>query len=224
MRNKVVVVLFFILIASCQIFSTYENNNTYEKIGFAEFTKNEDVIHRNIAPNSKIKITNLLNKKSIVVEVNKNSNYKKEREIIVPSKYIDLLELNYNLPIVKIETIRKNKTFKADTAKIFEEEKKITQNAEIKNVDIVDLSKNNSSKNNNLNKLIIYYGDFTFKNSALDMVSLLKKDIKNLNPTVIQVNKKFRVKVASINDINEFDIFFNKIVNTKFDNYIISVE
>jgi predicted phage-related endonuclease len=62
------------------------------------------------------------------------------------------------------------------------------------------------------------------KNSALDMVSLLKKDIKNLNPTVIQVNKKFRVKVASINDINEFDIFFNKIVNTKFDNYNISVE
>jgi hypothetical protein len=44
-----------------------------------EFTKNEDVIHRNRAPNSKIKITNLLNKKSIVVEVNKNSNDKKER-------------------------------------------------------------------------------------------------------------------------------------------------
>ena len=223
MRNKVVV-LFFILIASCQNFSTYENNNTYEKIGFVEITKNEDVIHRNIAPNSKIKITNLLNKKSIVVEVNKNSNYKKEREIIVPNKYIDLLELNYNLPIVKIETLRANKTFKIDTVKIFEEEKKISQNVEIKNVDIVDLSKNYSSKNNNLNKLIIYYGDFTFKNSALDMVSLLKKDIKNVNPTVIQVNKKFRVKVASINDINEFDIFFNKIVNTKFDNYNISVE
>ena len=223
MRNKVIV-LFFILIASCQTFPSYENNNTYEKIGFAEFTKNDDVIHRNIAPNSKVKITNLLNKKSLVVEVNKNSNFKKEREIIIPNKYMDLLELNYNLPIVKIETLRTNKTFKADTAEIFDEEKKITQNVEIKNVDIIDLSKNNSSKNNNLNKLIIYYGDFTFKNSALDMVSLLKKDIKNLNPTVIQVNKKFRVKVASINDINEFDIFFNKIVNTKFDNYNISVE
>ncbi len=223
MRNRAIV-LFFILITSCQNFSTYENNNTYEKIGFADFTKNDDVIHRNIAPNSKVKITNLLNKKSIVVEVNKNSNYKKEREIIIPNKYIDLLELNYILPIVKIETLRTNKTFKADTVKIFDEEKKITQNVEIKNVDIIDLSKNNSSKNNNLNKLIIYYGDFTFKNSALDMVSLLKKDIKNLNPTVIQVNKKFRVKVATINDISEFDIFFNKIINTKFDNYNIIVE
>ncbi len=223
MRNKAIV-LFFILITSCQNFSTYENSNTYEKIGFADFTKNDDVIHRNIAPNSKVKITNLLNKKSIVVEVDKNSNYKKEREIIIPNKYIDLLELNYILPIVKIETLRTNKTFKADTVKIFDEEKKITQNIEIKNVDIIDLSKSNSSKNNNLNKLIIYYGDFTFKNSALDMVSLLKREIKNLNPTVIQVNKKFRVKVATITDISEFDIFFNKIVNTKFDNYNIIVE
>jgi hypothetical protein len=223
MRNKLII-LFFILIASCQTFSSSENNNTYEKIGFAEFTKNDDVIHRNIAPNSKVKITNLLNKKSLVVEVNKNSNFKKEREIIIPNKYMDLLELNYNLPIVKIETLRTNKTFKADTAKIFDEEKKITQNVEIKNVDIIDLSKNNSSKNNNLNKLIIYYGDFTFKNSALDMVSLLKKEIKNLNPTVIQVNKKFRVKVTTINDISEFDIFFKKIVNTKFDNYNIIIE
>jgi len=223
MRNKITV-LFFILIASCQSYSSYEKNITYEKIGFVEFNKNEDVLHRNIEPNNQIKITNLLNEKSIVVEVNKNSNYKKAREIIIPNKYIDLLELNYILPIVKIETLRTNKTFKADTVKIFDEEKKITQNVEIKNVDIIDLSKNNSSKNNNLNKLIIYYGDFTFKNSALDMVSLLKKEIKNLNPTVIQVNKKFRVKVATINDINEFDIFFNKIVNTKFDNYNIIVE
>jgi hypothetical protein len=223
MKNKVIV-LFFILITSCQTFSNYENNNTYEKIGFAEFTKNDDVIHRNITPNSKVKITNLLTKKNLIVEVNKNSNFKKEREIIIPSKYMDLLELNYNLPIVKIESVRTNKTFKADIAKIFDEEKKITQNVEIKNVDIIDLSKNNSSKKNNLNKLIIYYGDFAFKNSALDMVNLLKKEIKNLNPTVIQVNKKFRVKVATINDISEFDIFFNKIVNTKFDNYNIIVE
>jgi homoserine trans-succinylase len=128
------------------------------------------------------------------------------------------------LPLVKIETIRTNKTFKAETAKIFDEEKKISQNIETKNVDIVDLSKNKTSKDNSLKRVVIYYGDFTFKNSALDMVSLLKKEIKNVNPTIIQVNKKFRVKAVTISDINEFDIFFNKIVNTKFENYNISVE
>ena len=223
MRSKIII-LFFILIASCQSFSTYEKNNTYEKIGFAESAKNENVIHQSIVPGSQIRITNLSNKKNIIVSIDKNSSYKKEREIIIPNKYFDLLELNPNLPIVKIETIRTNKTFKAETSKIFEEEKKVTQNIETKNVDIVDLSKNNSSKDNNLKKIIIYYGDFTFKNSALDMVSLLKKEIKNLNPTITQVNKKFRVKAITVNDINEFDNFFNKIVNTKFENYNISVE
>ena len=223
MRSKIII-LFFILIASCQSFSTYEKNNTYEKIGFAESAKNENVIHQSIVPGSQIRITNLSNKKNIIISIDKNSSYKKEREIIIPNKYFDLLELNPNLPIVKIETIRTNKTFKAETAKIFEEEKKVTQNIETKNVDIVDLSKNNSSKDNNLKKIIIYYGDFTFKNSALDMVSLLKKEIKNINPTITQVNKKFRVKAITVNDINEFDNFFNKIVNTKFENYNISVE
>ena len=223
MRSKIII-LFFILIASCQSFSTYEKNNTYEKIGFAESAKNENVIHQSIVPGSQIRITNLSNKKNIIVSIDKNSSYKKEREIIIPNKYFDLLELNPNLPIVKIETIRTNKTFKAETAKIFEEEKKVTQNIETKNVDIVDLSKSNSSKDNNLKKIIIYYGDFTFKNSALDMVSLLKKEIKNINPTITQVDKKFRVKVITVNDINEFDNFFNKIVNTKFENYNISVE
>ena len=223
MRSKIII-LFFILIASCQSFSTYEKNNTYEKIGFAESAKNENVIHQSIVPGSQIRITNLSNKKNIIVSIDKNSSYKKEREIIIPNKYFDLLELNPNLPIVKIETIRTNKTFKAETAKIFEEEKKVTQNIETKNVDIVDLSKSNSSKDNNLKKIIIYYGDFAFKNSALDMVILLKKEIKNINPTITQVNKKFRVKAITVNDINEFDNFFNKIVNTKFENYNISVE
>ena len=223
MRNKILI-LFFILVVSCQTFSTSEKNNSYEKIGFAEFSKNEEVVHRNLTPNSQIRITNLINQKNIIVNIDKNSNFKKEREIIIPNKYIDLLELNSNLPIVKIETIRTNKTFKAETAKIFEEEKKIAQNIETKNIDIIDLSKNNQSKDNKLKKIVIYYGDFAFKDSATHMVELLEKEIKNLKPTIIQINKRFRVNVATINNINDFDIFINKIVNTKFDNYNISVE
>ena len=223
MRSKIVV-LFFILITSCQSFSTYEKITTYEKIGFAELSYNDNIIHQTIASGNQIRVTNLLNKKNIVLSVDKNSNYKKEREIIIPKKYFDLLELNSNLPIVKIETIKTNKIFKAEVAKIFEEEKKVNQNIETKNVDIVDLSKNSFLKDSNIRKITIYYGDFAFKSSALDMISLLKKEIKYINPVITQVHKKFRVKVLTINDVNEFDIFFRNIVNTKFDNYNISIE
>ena len=223
MRNKVFI-LFFILISSCQNFSTYEKNISYEKIGFVDFSNNNEVIHKNLPPNTQVKITNLLNKKNIVLNINKNSDYKKEREIIIPNKYLELLEINLKLPIIKIESIRTNKTFKVDNVKIYEEEKRIIQNIETQKVDIVDLSKNNYSTDNSLKKIIIFYGDFTYKNSALDMVSLLKKEIKNLNPIILQVNKKYRVKVATISDISEFDIFYNKIVNTKFENYNITLE
>ena len=96
--------------------------------------------------------------------------------------------------------------------------------ARIKNVDIIDLSKNKKSTDIKLKKIEIFYGDFIYKNSALDMVSLLKKEISNVNPVIVQVNKKYRVKAKTINDINDFDIFFDKIVNTKFENYNISVD
>ena len=87
MRNKVFI-LFFILISSCQNFSTYEKNISYEKIGFVDFSNRDEVIHRNIPPNTHVKITNLLNKKNIVLNIDKNSDYKKEREIIIPNKYL----------------------------------------------------------------------------------------------------------------------------------------
>lgn len=223
MRNKIFI-LFFIFISSCQNLPIFEKVQNYEKVGFAEISSSDQIIHHTIVPSSQIRITNLLNNKNIIVNIDKNSNYKKQREIIISNKYSDLLELNSNLPLVKIETLRVNKTFRANIGQIYEEEKKIVQNVDVKNVDIVDLSKNKKSTDIKLKKIEIFYGDFIYKNSALDMVSLLKKEISNVNPVIVQVNKKYRVKAKTINDIKDFDIFFDKIVNTKFENYNISVD
>jgi hypothetical protein len=222
MRNKIIV-LFLILISSCQNLSIYEKVQNYEKIGFAEISNDGQTIHHTIVPNSQIRITNLLNNKNIIVNIDKISNYKKQREIIIPYKYSNLLQLNSNLPLVRIETLRVNKTFKANIGQVYEDEMKIVQNLEVKNVDIVDLSKNKKSTNTKLKQIEIFYGDFIYKNSALDMVSLLKKEIPNVNPVIVQINKKYRVNAKTINDINDFDIFFDKIVNTEFENYNISI-
>ena len=59
---------------------------------------------------------------------------------------------------------------------------------------------------------------------TVHLMSLLKKEIPNVNPVIVQLNKKYRVKAKTINDINDFDIFFDKIVNTKFENYNISID
>jgi len=223
MKNKIIII-FFIFITSCQKSPIYESFQNYEKMGFAEISNTDIIVHHTLAPNSQTRITNLLNNKNIVVNIDKNTNYKKQREIIISKKYAELLELSSNLPLVKIESLRSNKTFKANLGQIYEEEKKIAQNIDIKNVDIVDLTTNKQSKNLKLKKVTIFYGDFIYKNSAQDIASLLKKEISNINPIIVQVNKKYRVNAKIINDINDFDIFFNKIVNTKFEIYNISVE
>jgi hypothetical protein len=233
--KKNIFFLFFLLIYSCQNFNNA--NYTYEKIGFAglisvsknnilglnNFLENES-IHSFIPSNTQVKITNLTNNKSIVLQIDKNSTYKNGREILISKKYFDLLELNNKFPLIKIETIRVNKTFTADTAKMFEEEKKVIQKIETQNIDIIDLSKNISSKDIFSKKIIIYYGDFSYKNSAIDFANSLKKELKNISPNIIQINKKFRVEALSINNLDEFDIFYNKITNTKFENYNISVK
>jgi hypothetical protein len=233
--KKNIFFLFFFLICSCQNFN--QANFTYEKIGFAgRITDSQnnilglnnlledESIHYSIPLNTQVKITNLINNKSVILKIDKNSTYNNGREILISKKYFDLLELSNKFPLIKIETIRVNKTFTAETAKIYEEEKKVVQNIETQSVDVVDLSTNNSSKDNLSKIIIIYYGDFSYKNSATDFANSLKKELKNINPNILQINKKFRVEALSINNVNEFDIFFNKITNTKFQNYNISVK
>ena len=233
--KKNIFFLFFFLIYSCQNFN--DVNYSYEKIGFAGriaegknnilglniFLENE-LIHSSIPSNTQVKITNLINNKSILVKIEKNSAYKNSREVFISNKYFDLLELNNKFPLIKIETIRVNKTFTAETVKIFEEEKKVPQNIATHSVDVVDLSNSMSAKDNLSKKIIIYYGDFSYKNGAIDFANSLKKELRNINPSVIPVNKKFRVEALSVNNLDEFDIFYNKITNTKFENYNISVK
>ena len=89
---------------------------------------------------------------------------------------------------------------------------------------MVDLSKNNNIKSNSLKKVVIYYGDFSYKNYATDFANSLKKELKNVNPNIVQINKKFRVEALTITSLEEFDIFLDKITNTKFENYNISLK
>jgi len=233
--KKIFFFLFFFLIYSCQNYN--QVNFTYEKIGFAgriTDSKNnilglnnileDESIHSSIPANTQVKITNLINNKSVLLKIDKNSTYNNGREILISKKYFDILELSNKFPLIKIETIRLNKIFTAETAKIFEEEKKVVQNIETQSVDVVDLSRNNSSRDNLSKIIIIYYGDFSYKNGATDFANSLKRELKNINPNIIQINKKFRVEALSIKNVDEFDIFFNKITNTKFQNYNISVK
>ena len=56
------------------------------------------------------------------------------------------LNLNKDLPILEIIEIKKNKSFVAKKAKIFNEEKKISSKAPVASVQISNISKNKLKK------------------------------------------------------------------------------
>ena len=129
------------------------------------------------------------------------------------------LELNNNFPLVRVETFRSNQTFKSSEGQIFEEEKKISQSIDIKNVDVVNIGPENSSNLKNNFKIIIYYGDFAYKQTALNFLNELKNLSLSNQPKIKQINTKYRVELFPMNSIRDFDLFYKKVENTKFENY-----
>ena len=87
---------------------------------------------------------------------------------------MDELELNVDLPVLEILEIKKNKSFVAEKAKIYNEEKKISSNAPVTSVKISNISKDKSKKIINYqNKIFIHIASFY----SLDTAKFLKQRI-----------------------------------------------
>ena len=99
-----------------------------------------DAIVANTYPGNSIKITNLLNKKNLTLKNIEKKSISGSRLIYVSDSVIRKLEVNKNLPYVKIEEIRNSKsnpTFVANKAEIFQEEKKVLNTSRVSNVEVV---------------------------------------------------------------------------------------
>ena len=219
--KNVSILVFAFLISSCQSFKNYDQK-TYDKIGFSEndfnLTIEDTAYHRLLPSGTKIKVTNIINNKSIFLNT-KNKEFSKNREIILNNKNYKELELNNNFPLVRVETFRSNQTFKSTEGQIFDEEKKISQSIDIKNVDVINIGPEISSNLKNNFKIIIYYGDFAYKQTALNFLNELKNLSLSNQPKVKQINTKYRVELFPMNSIRDFDLFYKKVENTKFENY-----
>ena len=87
--------------------------------------------------------------------------------------------MDNNLPLVEILELKKNKSFIAKKAKIFNEEKKISSNAPITSVEISNISKKKStSTKTKKNKIYILLASFY----SIDSADLLKKRINEQIP------------------------------------------
>jgi|TARA_B100001013_G_C24572089_1_gene426973 hypothetical protein len=245
MNYKIFIVI-FLFIYSCTTNNINKSQNkviiqseTYSNKGFT-LLFNEDlkkqklinkkieersliVFQKNLKKDTNIKITNLLNNKTILAKVGVNSKYPNFFNSVISKRIYEELELNESEPYVEITTISENSTFLAKKAKMYDEEKQVAEKAPVEGISINDLSLN-KKKNKRIQKkdkfnYIIKIADFYYENTAIMMQKRIKDEL-NLNSSKISKisNTNFRVYLGPFDNLESLKNAFDGITPLNFEN------
>lgn len=155
---KFKILIFFIFFLSCSPhYTKLENRKPYNSTGFAYIYKTEDytnkiikkkfnndlfqISHKDLKVGTLIKLINPKTKESIVLKNIKKSKYSDFYKILITKKVANKLNIIEKLPLVEVLEIKRNKSFIAEKAKIYNEEKKISSKAPVDTVKISNISK-----------------------------------------------------------------------------------
>ena len=205
MKFKFLIIFFLILSCDTQL-STVNLKQPYTAKGFAYIYNDSDfknkiikgklnneilqISHQNLKTGTLIKISNPKNKESIVLKNVKRIRYPDFYKILITESVAKKLNLNSELPILEIMEIRKNKSFVAKKAKIFNEEKKIPSKAPVASVQISNISKDKvKDTKKKLDKIYIHIATFYSKNTANVLKERIVKELINFDGNKIKIRK-----------------------------------
>ena len=154
--------LLIVLVTSCvSDFNKNNSKSTYSSSGFAyiyneqdylnkvttkKFNNNELIIaHNRLRAGKLIKLTNPKNNKFIILKIKKKTNYPEFYQILITEAIAYKLKLDESMPFVEIQEVKKNRSFIAEKAKTFEEEKKVINKVPVTGVKIDNISKTKKS-------------------------------------------------------------------------------
>ncbi len=206
--------IFFVF--SCTINTTnYENRSPYNSKGFAYIYNEKDfknkiikgrldnsklqISHSGLKPNALIKIINPQTKDTIIISNLKKINYPDFYKILITEEVAKKINLQNELPLVEILEIKKNKSFVAKKAKIFNEEKRISSNAPVTSVEISNISKNKAKKRKTKkNEFSILIGTFYSEEITVFLKQRITKELPNYDIKKLQIIKKNNNKINLI--------------------------
>ena len=180
------------------------------------------IFQKNLKKDTNVKITNLLNNKSILAKVGANSKYPSFFNSVISKRIYDELELNDLEPYVEITTISKNSTFFAKKAKMYDEERQVAEKAPVEGISINDLSLNKKKikkvqKKGNF-KYIIKIADFYYEKTAILMQNRMKKELNLKNSKVLKLsNTSFRVYLGPFSNLKSLKNAFDDITPLNFE-------
>ena len=180
------------------------------------------IFQKNLKNKTQVKITNLLNNKSLIAVVGKVSDYPTFNNSVISIRIADELYLDINEPYIEILEISENSMFVAKKAKTFDEERNVAKKAPVKDIDINDLNiikKKIKKVSKRKFSYEIKIADFFYNDTAKLMISRIIKETVVKNPKIKKINKqKYRVFLGPFNNISSLQKSYNDISILQFEN------
>ena len=201
----------------------YNDKFYYDKVISKKIDERSLIIfQKNLKKNTIVKITNILNNKSIIGTVGSNADYPLFNNAVLSLRIADEIGLNENEPYVEILEVLEDAIFVAKRAKTFEEEKKVADKAPVNNINISDLNTKQTNTKNELIKNFSYeikIADFYFNETASLLINRIVKETLIKDAKIKKINeKKYRVYAGPFNNINSLQKSFNDISILEFEN------
>ncbi len=244
---KFKILIFTIILSNCSTnYTKFENRQPYNSTGFAYIFNEKDyetkiiktnfkndqleISHQELKTGTLIKIINPKTQENIVLKNSRRTNYPDFYKILITAAVADKLNVDPKLPLVELLEIKKNKSFVAQKAKVFQEEKKILTNVPVTSVKIANISKKKINKNQKQNdKIYILIASFYTNEAANLLKQRITKEASHFDSKKLSIKKKsikeFEVLSGPYSSINplkndyinlkkfgfeELDIFINE--------------
>ena len=149
--------IFFFLLSCSTNYTKLDKRKPYNASGFAYIYSEQDYVtkklnkslnndllqisHKDLRIGSLIKLINPKTNETLVLKNIKKIQYPDFYKILITKPVAIKLNLDNKLPLIEVLEIKKNKSFIAEKAKIYQEEKKISSKAPVTSVLIANISK-----------------------------------------------------------------------------------
>ena len=242
MNYKLVSLLFFTLLLSCQQINSnkkdkiyFDIQNKFKNSGFALIysenlseiksleTRSLDIYHKSLKKKTNVKILNPKNGKFVIANVKSNKiRFSNFYNSVISPRIAEDLSLNLDEPFIEIISISKDSTFIAKKAKTFDEEKSVAEKAPIDGVKISNLNlktKKIKKAKKDLYSYSIKVADFYYKDSAKLMLSRIQNETSIKNLQIIRLSKtKYRLLIGPFDDIKSLKNSFEMMNILNFEN------
>ena len=151
-----------------------------------------EISHSQLKYGATIKLINPKTKDTIVLKNTKKIKYPEFYKIVISNAVANKLNIDRRVPLIEVLEIRKNKSFVAKKAKIFQEEKKIPANAPVMSVKIDNISKKKSFKKKEelTANIHILIGSFYSEDSAIFLKDRIIEEITDFDKKKLKIKMK----------------------------------